>query len=165
MVVINMSVLKFPSIGSKTLEEMYKYIVDINSTKGLIIFGLGVNPNFALQEMEFAHLVFNNNRQKQYQQVIFSFDNGVQENLSLDIIGEIGQKIAMLFANEYQVIGALHVNSKNWHFHYLINSVNINNGNCYKQDGIVYYYFKEVNKIISTYGLNKIEYYGYENVC
>lgn len=158
-----MSVLKFPPVGRRTLEEMYNYIVDISSTNNLIVFGLGVNPNFALNEMQFAHYAFHTKRKNTYQQVIFSFDEGVQEKLSLKEIQKIGERIGMLFAYQYQVLGALHVNTNNWHFHYLINSVNVENGNCYIQDGSMYYYFKVVNDIILEYDLNPIKYYGYDD--
>lgn len=158
-----MSILNFPSVGRRTLEEIYNYIVDKNSTNNLIVFGLGVNPNFALAEMQFAHYAFHTERKNSYQQVIFSFDEGEQEKLSLKQIQEIGERIGMLFSRQYQVLGALHVNTKNWHFHYLVNSVNVANGNCFCQDGSIYYYYKAVNEIIIQYGLNPIKYYGYDD--
>lgn len=158
-----MSVLNFPSVGKRSLEEMFYYITNTNSTKNLIVFGLGVNLNFALEEMKFAHYAFNTTRKNSYQQVVFSFDSDVPKKLSLGQIQEIGERIGMLFSRQYQVLGALHVNTKNWHFHYLVNSVNVVNGNCFCQDGSIYYYYKAVNEIITKYGLNPIKYYGYDD--
>lgn len=160
-----MSILNFPLLGKRNLEEMYHYIVNPSRTNDLVIFGLGVNPHYALLEMEFAHYAFCTGTRNQYQQVIFSFDKEVDKKLSLRQIREIGEKIGMLFANQYQVLGALHINTNNLHFHYLINSVNINTGKCYCQEGSIYYYYKAVNEIITVYGLEPIKYYGYDSVA
>lgn len=158
-----MSILNFPQVGRRNLENMYNYIVDPNSTQNILIFGLGINPRYAIEEMKFAHFAFCNSREHYYQQIIFSFDDDVQKKLTLQQIEQVGKEIGLIFAFRYQVLAALHVNTKNWHFHYLVNSLNIENGKCFEQEGSVYCYFKRINKILAKYNLEPIEYYGYDS--
>ena len=49
-----MSILKYERRTPKTMQEMYDYLVDTNKTDSLHIFGLGVNPMYAVPEMEYV---------------------------------------------------------------------------------------------------------------
>jgi hypothetical protein len=153
-----MSILSFKPIGTRSLAKMYEYMIDSAKTNVNLIFALGTNPRYVIEEMQFAQQMFCKIAGNDYKQVVLSFDRDI--SLSFSIIKEIAEQIGRcLFAEEYQVFGAIHLDTENIHVHYLINSVNVSNGGRFRQSKSVYWYKREVNKILNLYGLNSIYYY------
>lgn len=154
-----MSVLSFKPLGIRSLQEMYEYMVNPIKTDEHLIFGIGINPRYALEEMQIAQQMFCKKEENDYKQVILSFDFDIA--LPVSKIKEVAEIIGrLLFSEEYQVFGTIHLDTKNIHVHYLINSVNVSNGKRFRQSKSVYWYKKEANKILNIYGLNSI--YCYE---
>ena len=124
------------------------------------IFGLGVNPQNAVQDMKFVQdLYFWSSLFHPYIQVIFSFDAGVSFDTPAlrEICMEIGHCLVL---DERQVLGAIHYkNTDKVHCHYMINYVSVT-GNLYRQQYSVIFYKKQVNQVLFKYGLNGIEFYG-----
>ena len=98
-----------------------------------------------------------------YKQMIFSFGDEAS-SLSIDKINEIGCKIGSYYANEYQIIGAVHLDTDNLHIHYVLNTVNMLTGYKFGQSSHdLWRYKKYINAILLDYGLSPIDYYGREN--
>ena len=159
-----MSILKFESRTPKSLQEMYDYLVDSNKTSPQWIFGIGVNPMNAVNEMKLVQYLYGRyNLTHEYTQIIFCFDVGI--NLKGEIIMEICVRIGNIFmmGGKRQVLGAIHgIGSDKVHCHYLINYVSID-GALLQQEHSVIYYKHKVNEILSEYGLPPIYYYGSEH--
>ena len=155
-----MSILIFENRTPRSMEQMYQYIFDENKTDLDGIFGLGVNPQYAVQEMKFVQdIYFRNNLTHPYLQVIFCFDVGVSyDTLMLrQICMEIGN---CLILDQRQIFGAIHYkNTEKKHCHYMINTVGIR-GSLYRQQHSVIFYKDRVNQVLRRYRLNPLEYYG-----
>lgn len=152
-----MSILKFENRTPRSLQNMYDYMTDIKKTDRGYIFGIGINPPYAVAEMQFVQNVYYANILHSYLQVIFSFDSNI--NYDMMIIKEICYHIGeVLLIDERQLLGAVHYkNERNIHCHYMINSIGID-GSLYRQKYSVRYYKEKVNIILSRYNLTPIHY-------
>ena len=174
-----MSILKYEYRTPRTIQKMYEYLTNSKKTDARGIFGLGVNPFNAANEMLFVQFVHGKlYLSHEYVQVIFAFDIGI--TLDIEVIREICIKIGrVLVTDERQVFGAIHyLNTDKIHCHYLINYVGID-GSLYRQSYSVYHFRESINKILQEYGLNVVgsicqnkeeweenEYYDeFEEVC
>ena len=157
-----MSILKFENRTPRTLQDMYDYMLDSKKTDALGVFGLGINPQYAVMEMEFVQgLHFHEQLAHPYVQVIFAFDVGI----ALDILAlrQICMEIGYcLMTDERQMLGAVHYKGTDRkHCHYLINYVGMN-GNLYRQGSSVIFYKERVNSVLERHGLCPVKYYGWE---
>lgn len=156
-----MSILKFENRTPRSLSKMYEYMIDPQKTDVSAIFGIGVNPSNAVNEMKFIQNLYRKeNLTHEYLQIIFVFDVGVKAEMSL--IREVCERIgAVLVTDKRQVFGAIHYLGKEANHiscHYMVNYVGID-GVLYKQKYSVVHYKKLVNQILSEYGFNLIHYY------
>jgi len=152
-----MSILKFERRTPRTIAAMYAYMVDPSKTDGSYVFGIGVNPFYTAEEMEFIQrLYYKEDIAHTYLQVIVSFDAGIScDERTRSICQEIA---GVLVEDERQILGVIHYkNEKNVHCHYMINYVSIT-GKLYRQRRSVFYYKRKVNEILLKYGLNPIPY-------
>ena len=157
-----MSILKYERRTPKTMQQMYDYLLDVRKTDQAHIFGLGVNPTFAVVEMEYiqrlhrAYGIYH-----PYIQVIFCFDQGIK--LPLPKIREICIAIGYcLVDDDRQVLGAIHYKETDKvHCHYMINYVGIR-GTLYRQEYSIYHYYKRVNEVLIAYDLNTLPIYEAE---
>ena len=143
-----MSILKYERRTPKTMQEMYDYLVDTNKTDRAHIFGLGVNPMYAVTEMEYVQRIHRAYEiYHPYIQVIFCFDQGVK--LSLPQMRDICISIGYcLIDDERQVLGSIHYKETDKvHCHYMINYVGIH-GMLYRQEYSIYHYYRRVNEIL-----------------
>ena len=155
-----MSILRYEHRTPRTIQKMYEYLTDFNKTNVKGIFGLGVNPYNAANEMMFVQFVHGKlYLSHEYVQVIFAFDVGI--DLDIEVIREICMKIGrVLVVDERQVFGAIHyLNTDKIHCHYMINYVGID-GSLYRQSYSVNHFKDLVNEILQEYGLNLVG-----NIC
>ena len=155
-----MSILNFENRTPRSLEAMYEYITDREKTDPYATFGIGVNPRYAVREMQFVQdLYFRDYIVHPYIQVIFCFDVGV--SFSTPMLREICMEIGYcLVLDDRQIVGAVHYkDTEKKHCHYLINYVGIR-GNLYRQEHSIIFYKQRVNQVLLKYELNPIEYYG-----
>ncbi len=157
-----MSILRFISPGHRSIDEMVSYVCDPQKTSTALTFGLGLNVHFALEELLRAASVWSSGGSTpSYLQIILSFDADVSKKLSLAAIMDIGLKVGHLFCSEHQVLGALHTNTANLHFHFLVNSINIVKGTQFRQKYSLFTYKQAVNQILVFYGLEPIHCFSF----
>lgn len=157
---MKMSILKFENRTPKDLNSMIAYLTDKLKTTADGIFGIGIDPFDAVNQMKFVHNVYGYKElSHEYVQIIFCFDVGV--DFDIWRLREICEKIAwVLITDDRQVFGAIHyLKTNKIHCHYLINYVGIN-GSLYNQKYSVIYYKKMVNEILRFYGLSEIYFYS-----
>ncbi|MDQ0202842.1 relaxase/mobilization nuclease domain-containing protein [Pectinatus haikarae] len=152
-----MAILKFVNNSQRNLNDMIAYITDPKKACPDSIFGIGVNPAYAIEEFKFIRQIWPHSyNMKPYQQVILSLDSLVDKNLQFKkLFLTAGQ---CLIHDDRQVIGAIHYNTANIHCHYIINNIGIN-GSCYKQQQSVISFKRRINEILNCYLVNEIYYY------
>lgn len=156
-----MSILKFERRTPHSYKEMYEYLTTPDKTTPDAIFGIGCNPRYAAEEMQFVKDVYHkNNIRHPYIQIIFAFNEGLflPLNLIKKICIDIGQALLL---DERQLFGAIHYLGQNTfkiHCHYMINYVGMNS-NLYNQYHSLRYYKNRVNDILRYYGLTPIVIY------
>ncbi len=157
-----MSILKFETRTPKSLKTMYGYLVAPTKTDSRGIFGIGVNPSYAVEEMTFVQQAFyKQDLTHPYVQVILSLGKNVATDLRTvrRLCEEVGK---ILVYDERQVFGAIHFkNTQYIHCHYLLNYVSVK-GELYRQKVSLVTYKKQVNEILARYSLpiTAIYYYG-----
>lgn len=147
-----MSLLKFENRTPRSLEDMCAYMCDPNKTDSRGVFGIGVNPLNAANEMRLVQNYYHHrNIKHEYVQVIFCFDSGTRADIGL--IREVCERIGhVLITDKRQVLGAIHyLDTDKPHCHYLINYVGID-GSLYQQKFHVNHYKGLVNEILAEYG-------------
>lgn len=158
-----MSILKFEHRTPRNLRQMYEHIVDHHKTDPDLIFGIGLNPLSAIDDMNFIKKIYyKEHLAHPYIHVIFSFDYNVCAQYDLFALKKICQRIGyMLLVDKRQLVAAIHYKTTdNVHCHYLINSVGID-GSIYEQKFSVIFYKKRINNILEQYEqIDPIYYYN-----
>ena len=159
-----MSLLKFEDRTPRSLEDMCAYMCDSSKTDSNGIFGIGVNPYNAANEMRLVQNIYHReNLTHEYVQIIFCFDMGV--SAPIELLREVSVKIGqILIRDERQVFGAIHyLNTDKVHCHYLINYVGVD-GSLYQQVFHVNHYKRLVNELLAEYGcFQPIKFYENES--
>ena len=160
-----MSLLKFEDRTPRSLEDMCAYMCDANKTDSIGIFGIGVNPYTAANEMRFIQNCYRREKlTHEYTQRIFCFDEGTDADIVT--LREVCEKIGhVLITDMRQVLGAIHyLNTDKPHCHYLINYVGVD-GSLYQQSFHVNHYKRLVNEILAEYGcFQPIKFYENESI-
>ena len=159
-----MSLLKFEDRTPRSLKDMCAYMCDANKTDSSGIFGIGVNPYNAANEMRFIQNCYRREKlTHEYTQRIFCFDEGTDADIFTmrEVCEKIGQ---VLITDKRQVLGAIHyLDTDKPHCHYLINYVGVD-GSLYQQRFSVLHYKKLVNEILAEYDFfQPIKFYENEN--
>ena len=161
-----MSILRFEDRTPRTIEGMIDYMDDERKKMDEVmkgeenVFGIGVNPHTAKEEMQFIRdLHHREDITHPYVQVILGFDKGIE----LDPIAvkeacvKIGER---LIYDERQVLGAIHFQEEdNLDCHFMINYVGID-GSLYQQGHHVNYYKRLANEVLEEHGLPLIRMNG-----
>lgn len=151
-----MSILKFENRTPRSLSEMQAYMFDTDKTSPDAVFGIGIDENYAAEQMEFVQRMwYREDLAHEYIQVIFAFD--VDIPLPISMIVRICREIGYaLISDQRQVLGAVHYkDTDKIHCHYMINYVGMD-GSLYRQNHSIYFYRMAVDKILAQYGLNPI---------
>ena len=153
-----MSYFKFINQNPRTLFGVVNYVQNEKKTDLTAMYGFGVNPESAFEEMDTVKKLWNQTDGRQYKHFMFSFDSDI--TLSQKVIMDIGREIGEYYANEYQILMVMHSNTNNIHIHYILNTVNMFTGKKFsitKRD--MYNYKLYINKILQSYNLSLIELY------
>ena len=148
------------------LKRAIDYITDTNKTCNDLIGGSGVNKDNALSRMNIVKEYYNKCGGREYIHFVISF-KGQQD---ADALYFFAEKIAELYTG-FQVLFAVHLNTANTHIHFVVNSVNINDGHKFSQSKSDLKHLKDkINQIANEYGLNsneiivdENEYFDYED--
>ncbi|MDF2571540.1 MAG: hypothetical protein K0R55_3144 [Sporomusa sp.] len=90
-----MSILKSIDTNQRTLYGMIEYSKDNRKAPKELLYGFGVNPMYAYEEMQLVKQLFNKIGGRQYKQIIFSFDSDIK--LPNVILKEIGYHIRLYY--------------------------------------------------------------------
>lgn len=106
-------------------------VIDYIRRRSLIYDGLAVAPNDAEFQMQFVKEAFYKTEGRQIRHFIVAFSNS--EDYDIDEIYTLAQKIALYYANKYQIILGIHMNTENAHIHFAFNTVSYIDGKMYRE--------------------------------
>lgn len=128
-----MAIIK--AVNSKaSIAKGINYITDKEKTDEKLIDGKDCNPNTAIDEMKAIKELHNQTEGRQYKHYVMSF-NPNDPNMNIKKAHEIGKKFMEneeKFKN-HQVIMATHTDKGHIHNHFIVNSVNMENGKKYQE--------------------------------
>lgn len=153
-----MSYFKFIHQNPRTLFGVIHYVKNEKKTYPTTMYGFGVDPESAFEEMDTVKKLWHQTGGRQYKHFMFSFDSDIK--LSQNALMDIGRKIGEYYANEYQILMVMHSNTNNIHIHYILNTVNMFTGKKFsitKRD--IYNYKLYINQILQSHNLSLIELY------
>ena len=151
-----MAIIKFNnrrnSKCSKRINKLnrgIRYITDHKKTVSYLIGGTGVDENTAYERMKTVKQFYGKEGGREYIHFCVSFKGKRDEEL----VSFIAENISVIFA-DFQVLFAVHTNTPNTHIHFIINSVNVNNGRKFSQSRTDLQRLKDIiNEISNKFGL------------
>ena len=128
------------------LNDVISYITQPQKTTHGFIGGYGVQPEYAAQQMEYVSRAYHNYDKVRLRHFIISF--GEKDYITLNEAFFISQKAAEFFADRYQIVFAVHEDTRHIHVHFVMNQVSYVDGKKYsgkcKEHYNFIYYMKEV---------------------
>lgn len=155
-----MAIVKFNNRKNSTtgrsankLKRAIDYVTDLNKTCNDLIGGSGVNKDNALDRMNTVKRYYNKCGGREYIHFVVSF-KGQQD---ADAVYFLAENIADLYMG-FQVLFAVHLNTANTHIHFVVNSVNVNDGHKFSQSkGDLKRLKGIINRLADSCGLNSDE--------
>lgn len=124
-----MAVIK--AVNSKaSIGKAINYITKDEKTKEKLISGINCNPKTAIDEMKITKKQWRKTEGRQYKHYIQSFNPN--DKITSDKAHQIGCELAEIFKG-HEVMIATHVDKNHIHNHFIINSVNFENGKKFQQ--------------------------------
>lgn len=125
-----MAVIKVTNSKGK-VGNVINYITKLEKTEEKLISGKDCNPLTAKEEMEITKGLYNKKDGRQYVHFIQSFNPG--DNVDPKQAHEIGRKWAEKNFKGHEVLIATHIDKGHIHSHFVVNSVNFENGKKFQQ--------------------------------
>lgn len=111
--------------------EALHNVLDYMLRSASICGGLAVDPHYAEFQMRLVKEVFYKVEGRQIRHFIVSFADN--EDFSLEEAYALAQKIALYYADKYQIIFAIHTNTDHLHIHFALNTVSYRDGKMYRE--------------------------------
>ena len=154
-----MAILKIPNVREKYCDEdaildLLRYCQNNEKTGGYI-GGWSINPQNAYQEMSVFSKLANQDKGKRLRHFIVAFPPEIMSDRM--VLYKVAKEITKFFANEYQVVFALHFDRPWKHIHIVLSTVNYRTLRKYPNDRKSYLEFKQhINSVLRR---NKIKDY------
>lgn len=153
-----MSYFKFVNKNPRNLIGIVDYVKGEKRSSLSLVYGFGIDPEYAVEEMETIKKIWNQTDGRQYKHYIFSFDNDV--TLPQQTLIKIGQEIGAYYADDYQILMAMHFDTNNIHIHYVLNTVNMFTGKKFNlSKAEIFKYKLYINQILNQYNLAPLALY------
>ncbi len=130
-----MAIIKFNNRKKSTTERSInqlrralKYITDRNKTTPDMVGGYGVTEDNALARMTTVKEYYGKTDGREYMHFVVS----PKGKCDVDLLYDLGNRVVKLFG-EYQTLFAVHMNTANYHIHFIINSVSVTDGHKFSQ--------------------------------
>lgn len=130
---------------SEAVDTVLSYCVQECKTPSSLIGGYGVNVKQASYEMQRLTDAYGKSNGLHLRHMVLSFSKYELTELGDDAIGEIykiAKYTAQYYANEYQIVYAIHEDTGNCHVHFVMNTTSYVNGKKYRGDKADYYQFQ-----------------------
>ena len=152
-----MAVIK--AINSKgSVGGVVKYVADKNKTSEELMYGkdCSSNPDKAIADMTMTKELYNKDDGRQYKHFVQSFNP--KDKITPEKAHEIGKEWAEKTFKGYEVFVATHTDKAHMHNHFIVNAVNFETGEKYRQSTADLARYKELsNKLCEREGLTPTE--------
>ncbi len=150
-----MAVIECVNIKKGNLKRALNYIMNDKKTDTSLIYGKDCFPDTAHNEFLFTKKNYDKENGRQYYHFIQSFNP--KDNINSGMAYDIGKDFAEHFKG-FQLVMATHKDKEHIHNHFIINSVNFENGYKYQQSKQDLQKLKDFSdKICKNYGLSIIK--------
>lgn len=150
-----MAIIK--AINSKSsIKNIIEYVADEKKTDEKLMSGKDCSekPNQAIEDMKMTKELYGKTTGRQYKHFVQSFSP--EENITPSKANEIGKEWAEKAFKGYEVFIVTHINKEHIHNHFIVNSVNFETGEKYRQSRGDLDKYKELsNEICKREGLLK----------
>ena len=136
------------------LRDVISYCTSPLKTNGLVgAYAVSADPEQAIMQMQLLQACLGQDRGIHLRHMILSFDP--QEELSPSQAFQIGQKISIYYAYQYQMIFGVHCDQPHLHIHFVMNTVNYLTGRKYPGDFKDFNNFlQHIQAVLSPYGIH-----------
>lgn len=115
------------------------------------VIGASVVPEIAPAAMKAVTKAYHKNDGVKLRHAILSF--GQEENIDFDKAKQIATQAMGCYAEDYQMMAAIHEDQENLHVHFIMNTVNYNDGSKYRGTKADYYGFlRHIDEVLRPYG-------------
>lgn len=138
-------------------ENTYRNLVEYVSSSAKVrdggVIGGSVVPACAADAMKTVTHAYHKDSGLKMRHCILSY--GTEENVSFQNAKDMARQIMDYYADDYQIMAAIHEDHESPHIHFLMNTVNYNNGTKYEGKKKDYYRFiRHINETLRPYGLH-----------
>lgn len=123
------------------LKNVIEYCYRPDKTPHQYIGGIGVNPQYAVEQMEAVALAYRKASGLRLRHMLLSFDK--HERISFQRAKLLAFQLASYYGYKYQIIYAVHEDKANKHIHFVMNTVSYLDGHKYAGHRDDYYRFQE----------------------
>lgn len=149
-----MAIIKFVKVKKGNLKNAINYITRDDKTSKDLIYCKDCDINNVLEQFKYVKELFSNTDGRQYYHFIQSFSP--KDKLDYDLANKIGQEMCEYFKG-HQIIMTTHKDKDYIHNHFIMNSVNFENGKKYQQSTKDLEKIKMLsNKLCENYNLKQI---------
>lgn len=152
-----MAIIK--AINSKSsISKIINYVADKEKTTDELMYGkdCSAEPKQAIEDMTMTKELYNKDAGRQYKHFVQSFSP--EDDISPEKANRIGREWAEKAFKGYEVFIATHTDKDHIHNHFIVNSVNFENGEKYRQSKADLQKYKEISdKICEREGLSLSE--------
>lgn len=141
---------------AKAREDVIRYIFRPDKTPHRLIGGWAVDPMCAASQMNYLSKAYGKEDGLQLRHFILSFSEKEVQRMgqyALIRIDEYAQYAAFYYGGEYQIVYAVHEDSRHLHVHFVLNTLNYRTGKKYPGDKEDYYNFQGYLKDHSYYSM------------
>lgn len=136
------------------IRSLVQYIFNEQKTTPQLCHTSGVGTDTIYADMLFLKELYCKTQGRQCLHWVISHDAGVESK----VVDCVAIDIIDLLRGEFQVAAATHINTKNCHTHFIINSVKITTGIKFSESKRDMMSFRtKINDVLQRYGLERIE--------
>ena len=131
------------------VDSVIAYVLNPEKTRNFFFGGHGVNVNYAAYEMKRLSEAYDKNYGTRLRHMVVSLDKKEERKLGKNryevyqMLDAVAQHAIAYYGHEYQIIYAVHENTKHAHFHMVMNTVSYRTGKKYSGKKKDYYDFIE----------------------
>lgn len=138
---------------SSAYDALNQYVASSQKTREGGVIGASILPEIAAEAMQAVTRAYHKEDGVKLRHSILSFDPN--ERISFQEARVIAEQVMDFFADDYQILAAIHENQDNLHIHFLMNVVNYHDGSKYRGTKKNYYNsLKHVQNVTRKFGVN-----------
>lgn len=136
-------------------QDVIEYASNPDKVREGGVIGAAVIPKIAVQAMETVTRVYHKEGGLKLRHSILSFDT--QDQVSFQTAKEIARQVMEFYADDYQILAAIHEDTDHPHIHFIMNTVNYRNGSKYRGSKKDYYdSLNHLQNVTERYGIHTI---------